>query len=164
MRAVDQQYPRPPCAGSRCQPDDQLRFAAALRRPPCPRCPHRRTDRGKQPSCSPRLRRRLGARRSRRLIRHTFRCGMGACGRLPPGQVPPDQRPRPVPDRAARLRRIDTRVQTIQVARQQVITKDNVPVSIDAALLFRVENASDAVIKVQDFRFAILQYARTSLR
>jgi regulator of protease activity HflC (stomatin/prohibitin superfamily) len=62
------------------------------------------------------------------------------------------------------LRRIDTRVQTIQIARQQVITKDNVPVSIDAVLFFKVESASDAVIKVQDFRFAISQYARTSLR
>jgi regulator of protease activity HflC (stomatin/prohibitin superfamily) len=62
------------------------------------------------------------------------------------------------------LRRIDTRVQTIQVARQQVITKDNVPVSIDAVLFFKVLNASDAVIRVQDFRFAISQYARTSLR
>jgi len=62
------------------------------------------------------------------------------------------------------LRRIDTRVQTIQIARQQVITKDNVPVSIDAVLFFKVASASDAVIKVQDFRFAISQYARTSLR
>jgi len=62
------------------------------------------------------------------------------------------------------LRRIDTRVQTIQIARQQVITKDNVPVSIDAVLFFKVVSASDAVIKVQDFRFAISQYARTSLR
>jgi regulator of protease activity HflC (stomatin/prohibitin superfamily) len=62
------------------------------------------------------------------------------------------------------LRRIDTRVQTFQIARQQVITKDNVPVSIDAVLFFKVENAADAVIKVQDFRFAISQYARTSLR
>jgi regulator of protease activity HflC (stomatin/prohibitin superfamily) len=62
------------------------------------------------------------------------------------------------------VRLIDTRVQTIQIARQQVITKDNVPVSVDAVLFFRVESASDAVIKVQDFRFAISQYARTSLR
>ena len=62
------------------------------------------------------------------------------------------------------LRRIDTRVQTIQIARQQVITKDNVPVSIDAVLFFKVESAADAVIRVQNFRFAISQYARTSLR
>jgi regulator of protease activity HflC (stomatin/prohibitin superfamily) len=62
------------------------------------------------------------------------------------------------------IRRIDTRVQTVQVAKQQVITKDNVPVTIDAVLFFKVENASDAIIRVQDFRFAISQYARTSLR
>jgi regulator of protease activity HflC (stomatin/prohibitin superfamily) len=62
------------------------------------------------------------------------------------------------------LRLIDTRVQTIQVARQQVITKDNVPVSVDAVLFFKVRSAADAVIRVQDFRFAISQYARTSLR
>jgi len=62
------------------------------------------------------------------------------------------------------IKRIDTRVQTVQVARQQVITKDNVPVTIDAVLFFKVENASDAIIRVQDFRFAISQYARTSLR
>jgi regulator of protease activity HflC (stomatin/prohibitin superfamily) len=62
------------------------------------------------------------------------------------------------------LRRIDTRVQTIQIARQQVITKDNVPVSIDAVLFFKVEDAAAAVVKVQDYRFAISQYARTSLR
>jgi regulator of protease activity HflC (stomatin/prohibitin superfamily) len=62
------------------------------------------------------------------------------------------------------VRLIDTRVQTIQVARQQVITKDNVPVSVDAVLFFKVQSAADAVIKVQDFRFAISQYSRTSLR
>jgi regulator of protease activity HflC (stomatin/prohibitin superfamily) len=62
------------------------------------------------------------------------------------------------------LRMIDTRVQTIQIARQQVITKDNVPVSVDAVLFCKVQNPADAVIKVQDFRFAISQYARTSLR
>jgi regulator of protease activity HflC (stomatin/prohibitin superfamily) len=62
------------------------------------------------------------------------------------------------------VRKIDTRVQALQIARQQVITKDNVPVSIDGVLFFRVADAANAVVRVQDFRFAILQYARTSLR
>lgn len=62
------------------------------------------------------------------------------------------------------LRVIDTRVQAIEITKQQVITKDNVPVTIDGVLFFKVENTADAVIKVQDFRFAISQYARTSLR
>ena len=59
---------------------------------------------------------------------------------------------------------IDTRVQTLEIPRQQVITRDNVPVSIDGVLFFRVVDAAQAVVKVQDFRFAISQYAQTSLR
>ncbi len=59
---------------------------------------------------------------------------------------------------------IETRVQTLEIARQQVITRDNVPVSIDGVLFFRVDDAAQAVVKVQDFRYAISQYARTSLR
>ena len=62
------------------------------------------------------------------------------------------------------VRVIETRVQTLEIARQQVITKDNVPVSIDGVLFFRVDDAAQAVVKVQDFRYAISQYARTSLR
>ena len=45
-----------------------------------------------------------------------------------------------------------------------MITKDNVPVSIDGVLFFRVAEAALAVTRVQDFRFAVFQYARTSLR
>jgi len=62
------------------------------------------------------------------------------------------------------VRMIDTRVQALEISRQQVITKDNVPVSIDGVLFFRVSEAALAVTRVQDFRFAMLQYARTSLR
>ena len=62
------------------------------------------------------------------------------------------------------FRRVDTRVQAIQISRQQVITKDNVPVSVDGVLFFKVDSAADAIIKVQDYHFAISQYARTSLR
>jgi len=62
------------------------------------------------------------------------------------------------------VRMIDTRVQALEISRQQVITKDNVPVSIDGVLFFRVVDAALAVTRVQDFRFAVFQYARTSLR
>ncbi|HEY8151386.1 MAG TPA: SPFH domain-containing protein [Vicinamibacteria bacterium] len=62
------------------------------------------------------------------------------------------------------VRMIDTRVQAMEISRQQVITKDNVPVSIDGVLFFRVAEAAHAVVRVQDFRFAVFQYARTSLR
>jgi regulator of protease activity HflC (stomatin/prohibitin superfamily) len=59
---------------------------------------------------------------------------------------------------------IDTRVLAVHISKQQVITRDNVPVTIDAALFFRVVNAADAIIKVQDYRSIIMQYAQTSLR
>jgi regulator of protease activity HflC (stomatin/prohibitin superfamily) len=62
------------------------------------------------------------------------------------------------------VRTIDTRVQALEVTRQQVITRDNVPVTIDGVLFFRVADAAQAVVRVQDFRFAVSQYARTSLR
>jgi regulator of protease activity HflC (stomatin/prohibitin superfamily) len=45
-----------------------------------------------------------------------------------------------------------------------VITKDNVPVKINGVIYFRVEKVEDAIIKVQDYRYAISQYAQTALR
>ncbi len=62
------------------------------------------------------------------------------------------------------LRKVDTRVLAVGIPKQQVITRDNVPVTIDGVLFFRVENAADAIIMVQDYRFVISQYAQTSLR
>ncbi len=62
------------------------------------------------------------------------------------------------------IRMVDTRVLAVHIPKQQVITRDNVPVIIDAALFFRVINAADAIIMVQDYRNIILQYAQTSLR
>lgn len=62
------------------------------------------------------------------------------------------------------VRMVDTRVLAVDIPRQQVITRDNVPVTINGVLFFRVVGPQDAIIKVQDYRFAIAQYAQTSLR
>jgi regulator of protease activity HflC (stomatin/prohibitin superfamily) len=62
------------------------------------------------------------------------------------------------------IRMIDTRVLTVNFPKQQVITRDNVPVTIDGVLFFRVVNAADAIIMVQDYRYMIAQYSQTSLR
>lgn len=62
------------------------------------------------------------------------------------------------------VRTVDTRVLAVNIPKQQVITRDNVPVTIDGVLFFRVANAAEAIISVQDYRYVISQYAQTSLR
>ncbi len=62
------------------------------------------------------------------------------------------------------VRMIDTRVLAVNVPKQQVITRDNVPVTIDGVLFFRVANAAEAIISVQDYRYVVSNYAQTSLR
>ena len=59
---------------------------------------------------------------------------------------------------------LDTRVLVINIPRQKVITKDNVPAEIDAALFFMIEDSEKAVITIQDFKFAVAQYAQAALR
>ena len=63
-----------------------------------------------------------------------------------------------------RIIRVDIRIATSDIPSQEVITRDNVPVGINAVVYFQVEQAADAVLKIQDYIFAITQYAQTALR
>jgi regulator of protease activity HflC (stomatin/prohibitin superfamily) len=63
-----------------------------------------------------------------------------------------------------RLVRMDLRVVTIDVAKQEVMTRDNVPATVDAVVYFRVVNPVDAVIKVENFWKATSLIAQTTLR
>ena len=62
------------------------------------------------------------------------------------------------------VRFVDLRLLTLNIPSQQVITKDNVPAAIDGVLFFLVADAEKAVILIQDFAFAIAQYAQATLR
>jgi regulator of protease activity HflC (stomatin/prohibitin superfamily) len=62
------------------------------------------------------------------------------------------------------VRFVDTRLLTLDIPHQQVITRDNVPVMIDGVIFFMVRDPQTAVITVQDYRYAISQYAQASLR
>jgi regulator of protease activity HflC (stomatin/prohibitin superfamily) len=67
----------------------------------------------------------------------------------------------PIVDRMVRM---DLRVVTIDVPRQEVMTRDNVPVSVDAVLYFRVIDPQSAVVKVENFLKATSLIAQTTLR
>ena len=59
---------------------------------------------------------------------------------------------------------VDMRVRTVDIQKQQVMTKDNVPVDVNGVVFFKVNKVDDAIIKVQDYEYAIAQYAQTALR
>ena len=59
---------------------------------------------------------------------------------------------------------VDTRLLTLNIPSQQVITKDNVPASVDGVLYVMVCEAEKAVLSVQNYRFAVAQYAQATLR
>jgi regulator of protease activity HflC (stomatin/prohibitin superfamily) len=62
------------------------------------------------------------------------------------------------------VRFVDLRLLTLNIPSQQVITKDNVPAAIDGVLFFLVADPEKAVIAIQDYAFAIAQYAQATLR
>src|SRR4026207_1904589 len=67
----------------------------------------------------------------------------------------------PIVDRMVRM---DLRVVTIDVARQEIMTRDNVPVTVDAVVYFRVIDPIAAVVKVENFWKATSLISQTTLR
>ncbi len=67
----------------------------------------------------------------------------------------------PVVDKMVRM---DLRVVTIDVSKQEIMTRDNVPATVDAVVYFRVINPMDAVVKVENFWKATSLIAQTTLR
>ena len=62
------------------------------------------------------------------------------------------------------VRTVDTRIVTLDIPRQEAITQDNVPVTLDGVIFLRVNDPADAIIRVQNYEQAIRQYAQTALR
>lgn len=63
-----------------------------------------------------------------------------------------------------RIQIIDIRVITSGITKQEVMTKDNVPCHINAVLFFQIEDATKAVLEVEEYNFAIAQMAQAALR
>jgi regulator of protease activity HflC (stomatin/prohibitin superfamily) len=67
----------------------------------------------------------------------------------------------PVVDKMVRM---DLRVVTIDVPKQEIMTRDNVPATVDAVVYFRVVDPNSAVVKVENFWKATSLIAQTTLR
>jgi regulator of protease activity HflC (stomatin/prohibitin superfamily) len=63
-----------------------------------------------------------------------------------------------------RMVRMDLRVVTIDVPKQEIMTRDNVPATVDAVVYFRVVDPEAAVVKVENFLKASSLIAQTTLR
>ncbi|HLI67177.1 MAG TPA: slipin family protein [Caulobacteraceae bacterium] len=68
----------------------------------------------------------------------------------------------PILDQVAQV--IDTRIQTTAFNAEQALTKDTVPVNVDAIIFWRVHDAQKAALEITDYRQAIDRVAQTSLR
>ncbi|MGX1547970.1 slipin family protein [Streptomyces adustus] len=63
-----------------------------------------------------------------------------------------------------KLRKVNMQIVTMPVPGQEGITRDNVTVRVDAVVYFKVIGPAEAVVRVEDYRFAVAQMAQTSLR
>lgn len=63
-----------------------------------------------------------------------------------------------------RVRKVDVRVKAVDVPDQEAITKDNIPIRINAVIYYKVSDAAKAIIEVEDFFYAVSQLAQTTMR
>src|SRR5512139_3888871 len=49
------------------------------------------------------------------------------------------------------MRRVDMRIKTADIPRQEVMTKDNIPMLVNAVVYFRVVSPEDVIIKIEDY-------------
>ncbi|GAA0247043.1 SPFH domain-containing protein [Halobacterium noricense] len=69
-----------------------------------------------------------------------------------------------VPPFVSKTYRFDMRTQTLDVPRQEAITRDNSPVTADAVVYIKVMNAKKAFLEVEDYKRAVSNLAQTTLR
>jgi regulator of protease activity HflC (stomatin/prohibitin superfamily) len=62
------------------------------------------------------------------------------------------------------FKKVDIRVKAVDVPDQKAITRDNVSVTVNAVIYYKVAFAEKAVIEVENFFYAISQYAQTTMR
>lgn len=63
-----------------------------------------------------------------------------------------------------KLIKVDIRVKAVDVPDQEAITRDNIPIRINAVIYYKVLDAAKAFLEVEDFRHAVSQLAQTTMR
>ncbi|MDD5218756.1 MAG: slipin family protein [Candidatus Omnitrophica bacterium] len=62
------------------------------------------------------------------------------------------------------MRKVDVRIKTADVPRQEVITKDNIAILANTVVYFKVSKPEDAINKIEDYVFAVRQFTQAALR
>ena len=62
------------------------------------------------------------------------------------------------------MRKVDIRTKAVDVPDQEVITKDNIPVKINAVVYYKIVDAAKSILEVEDFYYAVSQVAQTTMR
>ncbi len=60
--------------------------------------------------------------------------------------------------------KIDLRTKAVDVPDQNAITKDNVPVNVNAVIYYKVAEAEKAILEIENYKYAVMQYAQTTMR
>ena len=63
-----------------------------------------------------------------------------------------------------RMSKVSLRISTLEVEPQDVITRDNITIKINAVVYFKVVNSLNAIVEIKDYSYAINQLAQTTLR
>lgn len=62
-----------------------------------------------------------------------------------------------------RMIKVDMRIRTVDIPQQEVITKDNVPLNINAVVYYQIENAEKAILNIQDYPVAVADFSQVAL-
>ncbi|MES2216527.1 MAG: slipin family protein [Patescibacteria group bacterium] len=60
--------------------------------------------------------------------------------------------------------KVDMRVKAVDVPNQEAITKDNISVTVNAVIYYKISDASKAILEVEDYYYAVSQLAQTTMR
>lgn len=60
--------------------------------------------------------------------------------------------------------KVDMRTKAVDVPDQNAITRDNVSITVNAVIYYRVVSAEKAILEIENFRYAMSQYAQTTMR